>query len=170
MLNKKMILSVLIIGCIATVAGAGTWAYYTSSANSYGNSFTAGNLKVTVDQEIGDNLVKPGETIGDKSIIIKNAGDLPIGNFYLTFSPSANDLSSNIAFDDLYLNGDWVMDGGPLSSLSSLTDYQYTPSSPVQPGETLTITLTNLRMDPSVTDGQGEKSTLVTTVTAEQQI
>lgn len=170
MLNKKMILSVLIIGCIATVAGAGTWAYYTSSVNSYGNSFTAGNLKVTVDSEIGDNLVKPGETIGDKTIIIKNAGDLPIGSFFITFSPTANDLSNNIAFDNLYLNSDWVMGGGTLSSLSSLTNYQYTPYSPVQPGETLTITLTNLRMDPSVTGGQGEKCSLVTTVTAEQQI
>jgi len=31
MLNKKMLLSVLIIGVVATVAGAGTWAAFSDS-------------------------------------------------------------------------------------------------------------------------------------------
>lgn len=167
MVNKKIILSVLIIGCIATVAGAGTWAYYTSSATSSGNSFTAGNMSISVTQEIGNVSIKPGDKIGDKSITVKNEGSIAIGKISLTFKPSNNQLSQHIEFSNVNIDGNQIVKGGVLSDLSSQNS-EYKPKDPIQPGDSFTITLKDLKMDDKVTEGQGQTSTLAIILEAEQ--
>ncbi|XMB91006.1 SipW-dependent-type signal peptide-containing protein [Methanosarcina hadiensis] len=51
MLNKKILLSVLIIGLVTAVTGAGTWAQFIDTEKSTGNTLTAGsmNLKLSKD-------------------------------------------------------------------------------------------------------------------------
>ena len=56
MLNKKMLLSLLVIGVVSVSAGAGTWAYFTDTETSEDNTFTAGTLDLLV------NGINPGET------------------------------------------------------------------------------------------------------------
>ncbi len=48
MFSKKTLLSVLIVGVVATVAGAGTWAAFSDTETSNGNTFTAGTLDLVV--------------------------------------------------------------------------------------------------------------------------
>jgi predicted ribosomally synthesized peptide with SipW-like signal peptide len=81
MLNKKMLLSVLIIGVVATVAGAGTWAAFSDSETSTGNTFTAGTLDLKLNGadgisgfNIGNVAPKDQGTAG--TITIKNAGTI----------------------------------------------------------------------------------------------
>lgn len=81
----EIILSVLIMGCIATVAGAGKWAYYTSSATDRGN-FTSGNMKITVTQSIDDvdniddvDKIVPDYKFEEKpTIVVTNDGNINI--------------------------------------------------------------------------------------------
>lgn len=49
MLNKKMLLSLLVIGVVSVTAGAGTWAYFTDTETSTDNTFTAGTLDLLVN-------------------------------------------------------------------------------------------------------------------------
>lgn len=44
MVNKKIILSILVLGCVATMAGAGTFAFFDDSAVVEDNTITAGTL------------------------------------------------------------------------------------------------------------------------------
>ncbi len=54
MLNKKMLLSLLVIGVVSVSAGAGTWAYFSDTETSSGNTFTAGTLDLAYDINGGD--------------------------------------------------------------------------------------------------------------------
>jgi len=53
MINKKMLLSLLIIGVVSVSAGAGTWAYFSDDETSGDNTMAAGTLDLTVD---GDDV------------------------------------------------------------------------------------------------------------------
>lgn len=83
MLNKKMLLSVLIIGCIATVASAGTFAYFSDAASTSGNTVQSGTLKLNHDAlasaTLSTLLAQPGDNqknVGTGSISVQNAGSL----------------------------------------------------------------------------------------------
>ena len=79
---NKIIMSLLIIGTIMGIAGAGTWAYFSDTEQATGNTFTAGTLDLQVNGLEGfipyavGNL-KPGETRGTPTYAIKNVGSLP---------------------------------------------------------------------------------------------
>ncbi|MDD2338931.1 MAG: TasA family protein [Methanosarcina sp.] len=168
MVNKKIILSVLIIGCIATVAGAGTWAYYSTSATSSNNSFTAGKMDINVTEEIGNVAgIKPGDKIGDKEIVIKNEGNIDIGSVKLTFTSTDNDLSQNIEFKKVTVGNKDLKNKGVLSGLNNET-LEYKPNSSIIPGDSFTIILKGLEMKKEVTEGQGQTSTLSIKLEAEQ--
>lgn len=168
MVNKKIILSVLIIGCIATVAGAGTWAYYSTSATSSNNSFTAGKMDINVTEEIGNVAgIKPGDEIGDKEIVIKNEGNIDIGSVKLTFTSTDNDLSQNIEFKKVTVGNKDLKNKGVLSGLNNET-LEYKPDNSIIPGDSFTIILEGLEMKKEVTEGQGQTSTLSIKLEAEQ--
>lgn len=81
MLNKKMLLSLLVLGVVATVAGAGTWAAFSDTETSTGNTLTAGTLDLEVGG-VGASLpfsvgnVYPLATGEIGTINAKNAGSI----------------------------------------------------------------------------------------------
>lgn len=52
---NKLLTSLLMIGVIAGMAGAGTWAYFSDTETSEGNTFTAGTLDLTPDDSDDPN-------------------------------------------------------------------------------------------------------------------
>lgn len=50
-MNKKIILSLSVIGLVAAIAVGGTIAYFSDTETSTGNTFTAGAIDLTVDNE-----------------------------------------------------------------------------------------------------------------------
>lgn len=102
MLNKKILLSILIIGTVAVVAGAGTWAAFSDTEKSSGNTLTAGtmDLQLSADgtnfyQGISSALsiadVYPGATGAmTGAITVKNVGSVP-GKLTWTTAVASND-------------------------------------------------------------------------------
>ena len=78
---KKVLFSVLLIAMIASMVGAGTWAYFSDLEHSEDNCFTAGSLDLKVDGEDDPNVatyfavecVAPGDS-GEVEITLTNAG------------------------------------------------------------------------------------------------
>ena len=80
MLNKKMLLSLLVIGVVSVSAGAGTWAYFTDEEVTSGNTFTAGTVDLSLDAEtitieLGADNMKPGDS-KTLTIPLSNLGTL----------------------------------------------------------------------------------------------
>ena len=48
-MNKKIIISLAIIGVVAAIAVGGTVAYFSDTETSTGNTFTAGGIDLTID-------------------------------------------------------------------------------------------------------------------------
>jgi spore coat-associated protein N len=55
-MKKRILTSVLVIGLVAALAGTGTWALYTDTAASTGNTITGGTLDLKAD---GSDTVAP---------------------------------------------------------------------------------------------------------------
>lgn len=93
---NRMVLSLLIIGTIVSIAGAGTWAYFSDTEQAAGNTFTAGTLDLQVNGQDGfipyaaGNL-KPGEYRGTPTYTIKNIGSLPGVLSYKVINVSTNE-------------------------------------------------------------------------------
>jgi spore coat-associated protein N len=95
LVNKKIILSVLIIGCLATVAGAGTWAYFDDTKTSNNNAIETGTLKLSVDGSDASsttfdtfsftNLAPGDKDDNAKTFTVKNTGSLN-GHLYADVS------------------------------------------------------------------------------------
>ena len=82
MLNKKMLLSLLVIGVVSVTAGAGTWAYFSDTETSEGNTFTTGTLDIEIPNtfEFGD--VAPGD-VETETITIENKGSIAAKSVFL---------------------------------------------------------------------------------------
>jgi len=79
---KKIIISLAVIGIVAAIAVGGTYAYFSDTETSTGNTFTAGTLDLKVNGEdvfvpysVSD--LKPGDSRGTDTYTIKNNGSLP---------------------------------------------------------------------------------------------
>ncbi|MHC3129017.1 MAG: hypothetical protein IBV52_02955 [Candidatus Bathyarchaeota archaeon] len=80
MMNKKILLSILAIGLVASLAGAGLYAVFTDTESSTGNTFTAGKLDIslgTSSWSTGFDNMKPGDTV-TFTITVGNDGTLPL--------------------------------------------------------------------------------------------
>lgn len=106
MVNKKMLLSILIIAFVG-IAAAGTWANFVVSAESTGNTLTAGELGIDLnrpsqrafavngiipdskEQIVYKRLHFPGGAENEYFVNIKNTGNIP-GQLFI----SANESSS----------------------------------------------------------------------------
>ena len=81
-MNKKMLLSILIIGVVAVSAGAGTWAYYSDTETSNDNTLTAGTLDLQLDGANGIagvsiSNVAPGDLdVTADTILVSNEGTI----------------------------------------------------------------------------------------------
>ena len=94
LINKKLIISLSVIGAVAAIA-IGTVALFNDTETSSGNIFTAGtlNLKVGDNDPAGWNFqisdIKPGDS-GSQEVILQNTGSLD-GYLHITFANLIND-------------------------------------------------------------------------------
>jgi len=95
LINKKLIISLSVIGAVAAIAIGGTVALFNDTETSSGNIFTAGtlNLKVGDNDPAGWNFqisdIKPGDS-GSQEVILQNTGSLD-GYLHITFANLIND-------------------------------------------------------------------------------
>src|SRR4030042_1466539 len=86
-MNKKLIISLSIIGVVAAIAVGSTIAYFSDTETSTGNTFTAGTLDLKVSNQDDPNVVhitrtdlKPypawSHSYGGQWVL-KNAGSIP---------------------------------------------------------------------------------------------
>ena len=111
MVNKKMLLSILIIAFVG-IAAAGTWANFVVSAESTGNTLTAGELGIELNRPLQRAFAVNGiipdskEQIkykrlpfseGEYFVKIKNTGNIP-GQLFIsaTESSSVQSLADNV--------------------------------------------------------------------------
>jgi predicted ribosomally synthesized peptide with SipW-like signal peptide len=91
------IVTVLLIG----MTGIGTWAYFSDSEQSTGNTFAAGTLDLKTDgsdgvsQTLLANDMAPGDTIGPETIILNNTGSVEGVTLDLAFSYVESDGGTN---------------------------------------------------------------------------
>ncbi len=148
-MNRKVLLSLLVIGVAALMVGLGTAALFTDSATSEDNTFTAG----TLDIEAGttwwagsvDNI-KPGDTMVF-TVPITNAGSLPLN--YTVSAEVSGDLAEG---DNPVVVTSIVPDAGSLDVLG---------------GADIVVTLT-MPLDAG-NEYQGKSGTLDVTIDAVQQ-
>lgn len=124
MLNKKMLLSVLIIGVVATVAGAGTWAAFSDSETSDGNTFTAGTLDLKLNGLDGITGFSIGDVASNAqgnagTITVKNAGTIS-GNLVVS---SANIVEDENGMNDAEQAVDSTAADGELGSAITISIY-----------------------------------------------
>jgi predicted ribosomally synthesized peptide with SipW-like signal peptide len=94
-MDRKVLTAILVIGLVATMAGAGTFSYFSDTETSTGNKFTAGTLDLKVDNkddplvvhiELSD--IAPGWSQKYKWVL-KNTGSIS-GKVRVEFSPITN--------------------------------------------------------------------------------
>jgi len=116
-MNKQILLSILVIGLVATLAGAGVYAVFTDTESSTGNAFTAGTIIITPGDgswSIGYDNMKPGDTV-TFTITVGNGGTLPLD---YTITPAlSGELSpvcsvSEIRVDTVVTTDDSLIVGG----------------------------------------------------------
>jgi predicted ribosomally synthesized peptide with SipW-like signal peptide len=94
-MNKKILISLCIIGAVAVIAVGATRALFNDTETSSGNIFTAGtlNLQVGNNDPAGWNFqvsdIKPGDS-GSQEVILQNTGSLD-GYLHITFANLIND-------------------------------------------------------------------------------
>ncbi len=83
------------------MSGIGTWAYFSDVETSTGNQLTAGTLDLKTDdfdgvsQTLLATNMKPGDTVGPETIILKNTGSVGGSSLDLVFSYVDSDGSPN---------------------------------------------------------------------------
>lgn len=139
-MNRKTLLSIMAIGLLVMLSGTGTYALFSDTETSTGNTFTAGtfDLKVSdIDEGIGDGVtatwtasdMKPGTTIGPYSVTLQNwgtvAGDhIEISCSNVVTDPEGPESDTEEDTTDM----DWVMEitamtyNGAPNLLSDLSD------------------------------------------------
>jgi predicted ribosomally synthesized peptide with SipW-like signal peptide len=79
-MDKKILVSMMVIGLVAALAGAGLYAYFNDTETSSGNTFTAGTLDLEVNGggsvlPISVSNMKPGDA-DEVTIKVDNTGSI----------------------------------------------------------------------------------------------
>ncbi len=94
-MNKKLIISLVMIGIMAFGAGLGSYAWFTSTATSSDNLFETGTLVIAVGSPMfatGDfKNIYPSWNSGEKTYEVKNDGTLPL-KYRMRVEGTAGDL------------------------------------------------------------------------------
>ncbi|WP_305065421.1 TasA family protein [Methanococcoides sp.] len=103
MVNKSIFLSLLLIGVVAASAGAGTWATFSDTETSAGNTFTAGTLDIGISNSFAFGPVAPGDA-NTETITITNSGNIAANSVFLKLDvldsePSADTEPETVAED-----------------------------------------------------------------------
>jgi predicted ribosomally synthesized peptide with SipW-like signal peptide len=95
-MDKKILVSVMVIGLVAALAGAGLYAYFSDTETSGENTFQAGTLDLKVGGQDDPNVahvtidnIKPGWSMATYSWRVKNTGNLP-GLLWFEVTPIIN--------------------------------------------------------------------------------
>ncbi|AKB21136.1 TasA family protein [Methanosarcina sp. WH1] len=129
MVNKRILLSIFVLGIAVTLAGAGTWAAFQDTETSTGNTFSSGTLDMKLSNDgstYTDGVTatwsspnfKPGDTFANE-IRFTNVGTININHLYmypedLTNSGGTNNIQLS---DKIYLTkirGHITRDGSDL--------------------------------------------------------
>jgi len=85
-MDRKLLMAFIVVGLVATMAGAGIYAYFSDTETSTGNTFTAGTLDLKVSHSSAGpwtdgvtgtwtlSNMKPGDETPTKSVFFKNFG------------------------------------------------------------------------------------------------
>lgn len=136
-MKKKVVLSLMGILVVASVIGGGAFAAFLDPETSTGNTFTAGTLDLKtndadgVTQTLYATNMKPGQSIGPATIVLKNAGSINRATLDIVFDYTENDgtnppefpvnKNANETAAVLEVN---TLECGGFSLLSAVTDYQ----------------------------------------------
>lgn len=135
MFNKKMLLSVLIIGVVSLLAGSATWAYFQDTETSDDNNLTAGTLDLTLtnapftltDKEPGDlgtetqTIINEGSIAGELDIAVSAITNTEGTPLEFEVAPQGDGELGGVARMALWLDldADGVFDEGTDISLKS---------------------------------------------------
>ena len=117
--TKGILMSILMIGVVAMAAGAGTFAYFSDTETSEGNTFTAGtlNLKVgdvdSTTEKINIPNLKPDDSGNAADWTVQNTGSIT-GDLNISISPITN--NENTITEPEQDAGDNTADEGELGS------------------------------------------------------
>jgi len=79
-MDRKVLTAVFVVGLVATMAGAGIYAYFSDTGTSTGNVFTAGTLDITMTETASWAFpltnMKPGDSTGDMKIDLVTVGSI----------------------------------------------------------------------------------------------
>mgnify|MGYP000044055549 CR=1 FL=1 len=155
---KRTLIAIILVGAVSALVGAGTYAYFFDTADSTGNTFTAGTLDLKIsdgDEPYADSVygtwsmsnMKPGDECWGR-ILLKREGNIPADHLEITCdyivieespqTPSDTDPNTNEHPDNMakymiitqmyYYNDNWNVD--------LLTDDGYDKGYDVSTGET----------------------------------
>jgi predicted ribosomally synthesized peptide with SipW-like signal peptide len=108
---KRVLLGIFLIGIVATLAGIGTFAYFSDTGRSYDNTFTAGTLDLKVSHSSAGpwtdgvtgtwalSNMKPGDEAPTGSVFFKNFGSLASSTMEITCSYTVTEESPQTASD-----------------------------------------------------------------------
>ncbi|WP_321418871.1 SipW-dependent-type signal peptide-containing protein [uncultured Methanomethylovorans sp.] len=158
-MNKKILLSLLIIGIIASVASAGTWAYYSAEAQTPAGTLETGKLSLSVPTSVtlgdtDDHFIIPGESATGQIRII-NTGNIA-GDLYIKLR--SNDLTNyfTVTTSKNSANPSGVANGNSIT----LTTNDYYKVGTLNPNGEVTIPI-KYTMGTDVTGGQGIKANFI---------
>jgi predicted ribosomally synthesized peptide with SipW-like signal peptide len=101
--SRKVTLTLLVIGVVAAIVGAGTFSAFSSQTSNSGNSFAAGTVVIS-DNDAGSYMYsvsnrKPGDTV-TQCITVTYSGSLPADvRLYTTSSINAFGQYVNLTVD-----------------------------------------------------------------------
>lgn len=118
-MNKKLVISLVLIGALAFSLGLGSYAWFSSEAVSENNVFASGTLELEVNGEkdgdytinFGDvSNLAPGDSTGVAEIKIKNVGSINIGMFRKFTCDDSEELAKQLEVVNYTVN-DWATEG-----------------------------------------------------------
>jgi hypothetical protein len=145
MINKKMVLSILIIACVG-VATAGTWANYVVQNEVKNNKLTAGTIELTFDSQANVPFDVKYIIPGQDDQQIKRKICVWIFDKWVDYTLMPKN-TGNIA-GDLYISGEEVAE---LQSLSNNVHIYYATSDDVSKAVEITgtPTFTGVKLEPN---------------------
>ena len=104
-MNKRKIMTLALSLCmVAILAIGGTLAFFTDTATQT-NVFTIGDVKIELEEQFPDNLLKPGENNAlQKEVTVKNTGSEDAYMWIELWIPADLDTPGNAGENDLHFN------------------------------------------------------------------
>jgi len=119
-MDKKILVSMMVIGLVATLAGAGLYAYFSDTETTTENKFQAGTLDITLYDAEGNPVesaiwtftnLKPGDVF-NVAFIVENTGSLTVSDIiqklYITADTESDGTGNGELDEYLGVLGFWV--------------------------------------------------------------